>query len=159
MNPDSCANLPRMLFDQAARLGDRPFLWAKRDGRYRPLSWRQAAAEASRLSRGLRALGIGPGGRVALIAENRPEWLISDVAVMAAGAITVPAYTTNAPDDHLHVLTNSGAKAAIVSGPRLAAPFLDAARRAPRPTWSPAWVAPTAPASSTPPAPAARPRG
>ena len=132
MNPDSCANLPRMLFDQAARLGDRPFLWAKRDGRYRPLSWRQAAAEASRLSRGLRALGIGPGDRVALIAENRPEWLISDVAVMAVGAITVPAYTTNAPDDHLHVLTNSGAKAAIVSGPRLAPPFLDAARRAPR---------------------------
>ncbi len=132
MNPDSCANLPRMLFDQAARLGDRPFLWAKRDGRYRPLSWRQAAAEVSRLSRGLRALGIGPGDRVALIAENRPEWLISDVAVMAAGAITVPAYTTNAPDDHLHVLTNSGAKAAIVSGPRLAPPFLDAARRAPR---------------------------
>ncbi len=132
MNPDSCANLPRMLFDQAARLGDRPFLWAKREGRYRPLSWRQAAAEVSRLSRGLRALGIGPGDRVALIAENRPEWLISDIAVMAAGAITVPAYTTNAPDDHLHVLTNSGAKAAIVSGPRLAPPFLDAARRAPR---------------------------
>ncbi len=132
MNPDSCANLPRMLFDQAARRGDRPFLWAKRDGRYRPLSWRQAAAEVSRLSRGLRALGIGPRDRVALIAENRPEWLISDVAVMAAGAITVPAYTTNTPDDHLHVLTNSGAKAAIVSGPWLAPPFLDAARRAPR---------------------------
>ena len=43
----------------------------------------------------LRARGIAPGDRVLLVSENRPEWLIADLAIMAAGGITVPAYTTN----------------------------------------------------------------
>ena len=43
MDYETCPNLPAMFFDRAARHGDRPFLWAKRDGAYRPLSWREAA--------------------------------------------------------------------------------------------------------------------
>jgi long-chain acyl-CoA synthetase len=111
----TCPSLPAMFFAQAARRGDKPFLWAKRDGAFAPLAWREAARQASALSRALRALGIERGDRVALISENRPEWAIADFAIMAAGAITVPAYTTNTAEDHRHVLANSGAKAAIVS--------------------------------------------
>ncbi|MCG8544489.1 MAG: AMP-dependent synthetase/ligase, partial [Alphaproteobacteria bacterium] len=90
-----------------------------------------AAAEIAALSNGLTALGIESGDRVALIAENRPEWLIADVAIMSAGAITVPAYTTNTVDDHLHVLNDSGAKALIVSTPALAERALAAAAQVP----------------------------
>jgi long-chain acyl-CoA synthetase len=75
-------------------------------------------------------LGIAPGDRVALVAENRPKWLIADHAIMACGAITVPAYTTNTVDDHLHILNNSGAKAAIVADQRLARSLLPAAHAA-----------------------------
>ena len=50
-----------------------------------------------------------------LVSENRPEWLIADFAIMAAGCITVPAYVTNTERDHLHVLDNSGASAVIVA--------------------------------------------
>ena len=67
------------------------------------------------------ALGIERGDRVALIRENRPEWVIADFAIMSAGAITVPAYTTNTVDDHRHILGNSGARAVIVSTAALAA--------------------------------------
>src|SRR5262249_12636926 len=88
----SCRNLVSMFFDEAARKGDRPFLWAKRDGSYRATSWREIAEAISALARGLRLLGIKPGERVGLVSENRPEWMIADLAIMAAGAITVPAY-------------------------------------------------------------------
>src|SRR5678816_3352348 len=106
-------NLAGMFFDQAERLGDRPFLWAKNDKVFRPLTWRQAAAQAARLAADLQAHGVRPGDRVMLLSENRPEWLVADVAIMAAGAITVPSYVTNGPDDHGYVMRHSGAKGVI----------------------------------------------
>ncbi len=127
MDYETCQSLPAMFFAAAARLGDRPFLWSKRDGAYRPISWNEAARQASALSRGLRALGIGRGDRVALVSENRPEWAIADFAIMAAGAITVPAYTTNTVEDHRHILSNSGAKLVIVSTAALTQRVLPAA--------------------------------
>ncbi len=105
---------------QADLLGDRPFLWAKRHGVWTARSWRGTAQAMDALARGLVALGLEPGGRVALVSENRPEWVIADLAVMAAGGITVPAYTTNTPDDHAHILTNTDARIIIVSNPALA---------------------------------------
>ena len=134
---DSCPNLVAMFLAQADRFGDRPFLWAKQDGRWQSLSWAEAARQVCLLAEGLRGLGIGgdgPGGgaerdRVLLVSENRPEWAIADLAIMAAGAITVPAYTTNTERDHAHVLENSGARAVIVSSARLAKPLLPAVLR------------------------------
>jgi long-chain acyl-CoA synthetase len=130
MRYDHWTSLATMFFEQAARYGEKPFLWAKQNGAYRPLSWTAAAQQVSLLSRGLRALGIQPGDRVVLVSENRPEWLISDIAIMAAGAITVPAYTTNTVADHQHVLDNSDARAAIVSTAALAKRLFPAACQA-----------------------------
>ena len=80
----------------------------------------EVAKEVTSLAQGLRSLGINPGDRVFLCSESRPEWLISNLAVIASGGITVPAYTTNTISDHLHILNDSGAKAAIVSTSLLA---------------------------------------
>jgi long-chain acyl-CoA synthetase len=129
MDYDSCRSLPAMFFDKVDRLGDKPFLWAKAEERYRPISWAAAAREIRRLALGLRSLGIGQGERVALVSENRPEWVIADLAIMSAGAITVPAYVTHTVDDHRHVLANSGARAVIVSKPPLSARVLAAANQ------------------------------
>ena len=131
MDYKAVRNLASMFFDQAAALGDKPFLWAKRQGSWEAITWRQARNRVSALSRGLRALGIEPGDRVALISENRPEWPIADLAIMSAGAITVPAYTTNTIEDHHYILDNASAKAAIVSSGKLAQRVLPAAERAP----------------------------
>jgi long-chain acyl-CoA synthetase len=127
MDYHTCPNLAAMFFEQATRRGDQPFLWAKRGGAYQSISWREAAQQATALARGLRALGLAPGERVALIAENRPEWVIADFAIMIAGGVTVPAYTTNTIEDHRHILANSGARAVIVSTAALAHRVMPAA--------------------------------
>ena len=127
MDYHTCPNLAAMFFDWAAERGDRPFLWAKREGAYRPIAWREAAEQVKALARGLRALGVCRGDRVGLVAENRPEWTIADLAIMAAGAVTVPAYTTNSVEDHRHILSNSGARSVIVSTAALAHRVMPAA--------------------------------
>src|SRR5262245_30213441 len=131
MDYDSCRSLPAMFFEQAGRLGDKPFLWAKRGGAYQAISWRTAASNVRRLALGLGSLGIGTGDRVALVAENRPEWVIADLAIMRAGAITVPAYVTNTVEDHRHIFGNSGARAVIVSKPPLTERVIAAAALVP----------------------------
>ena len=129
MDFDNWASLPAMFFEQADRVGDKPFLWMKQDRRYQPVTWSTAARDVRRLAQGLRALGIGPGERVALVAENRPEWVVADLAVMSAGAITVPAYVTNTVEDHRHVFAASGARAVIVSKSSLSGRVLAAANQ------------------------------
>ena len=131
MDYDAIESLPAMFFATAARRGGRAFLWAKADGRYQPVSWAEAASQVGRLARGLVALGIAPGDRVVLAAESRPEWVIADLAIMSAGAITVPAYTTNTIEDHRHILGNSGARAVITSKPPLSERVREAALQLP----------------------------
>ena len=123
MQHDDWPNLAVMFFDMARRCGARPFLWSKHGGAYRPQDWTAVADEVRALSAGLTELGVGPGDRVVLCAENRPNWVIADLAVMAAGAIAVPAYTTNTAALHEHVLRDSGARLAIVSTAALAEPL------------------------------------
>ena len=89
------------------------------------------ARAGSALSRGLRDLGVEAGDRVVLVSENRPEWVVADLAVMAAGAITVPAYVTNRVQDHAHILGDSAACVAIVSTAALARPLVAAAAETP----------------------------
>ncbi|MCA8907119.1 MAG: long-chain fatty acid--CoA ligase [Rhodospirillaceae bacterium] len=120
-------NLLAMFARQAELLADRPVAWVRGREGWTPWAWR----EVDRLTRGLAhslvELGVKPGDRVLLVSENRPEWWASDLAIMAAGGITVPAYTTNTPADHHHLLTDSGAVAAIASTKALAERVLNAA--------------------------------
>jgi long-chain acyl-CoA synthetase len=64
-----------------------------------------------------------------LVSENRPEWIIADLAIMTAGAITVPTYVTHTVEDHRQVFANSGARAVFVSKPALSARVLAAANQ------------------------------
>lgn len=127
---DNWQNLPQVFFEKAAELGDAPLFWAKRYDSWQSTSWTQAREEVIALARGLRAAGVGRGDRVLLVSENRPEWGIADLAIMAAGAITVPAYTTNTVDDHTHLISDCTPKAAIVSSEQLAERLLPAIRDA-----------------------------
>jgi long-chain acyl-CoA synthetase len=113
-------NLVAMFLTRAREKGDAPFLWAKRSGAWQSISWNEAARQVAALATSLRRIGIKPGDRVALVSENRPEWLIADLGIMAAGCVTVPTYTTNTTRDHSHILGNSGASAVIVSTQKLA---------------------------------------
>jgi long-chain acyl-CoA synthetase len=67
------------------------------------------------LSLGFSALGMAAGDRIALLSESRPEWIAADLAVLAAGAVTVPIYPTIMPAQVRYILEDSGARIAIVS--------------------------------------------
>ena len=129
--PDLGSNLVELFERTAKRRMAAPFLWAKRDGAYRPWTWQRVAAEARTLARALSARGVGSGDRVLLLAENRPEWAIADLAIMAAGGVTVPAYTTNTAETHAYLLSHSAAAAVVVSNDRLARSLLPALASAP----------------------------
>ncbi len=122
-------NLVAMFFQRAGEKGDAPFLWAKKGGRWQSISWRETADKVASLAAALKKMGLNRGDRVMLVSENRPEWLISDLAIMAAGGVTVPTYTTNTERDHQHIMDDSGARAAIVSTQKLARTLLPAAIR------------------------------
>ncbi len=119
-------NLVSLFRARAAARGDTPFLWAKRDGAWTPISWQETERQVAALAHSLRNMGLKPGERVMLVSENRPQWCIADLAIMAAGCVTVPAYTTNTAADHRHILDNSEARAVIVSNEKLAKPLIDA---------------------------------
>lgn len=123
---DKTPNLVAMFLDRADEQPSLPFLTAKIAGEWRAIRWGEARDIVASLSAALIAAGIKRGDRVCIVSENRPEWCMADLAIMAAGAISVPAYTTNTEADHTHILTNSGARAVVVSGPKLAKNLLPA---------------------------------
>jgi long-chain acyl-CoA synthetase len=123
---DNAQNLVEIFLKRADEKGDAPFLGHKAGGQWVTQSWRSAAEHVCLLAEALRGMGLEDGDRVALVSENRPEWCIADLAVMAAGCITVPTYTTNTRRDHAHILDNSGARAVIVSTEKLLAPVVGA---------------------------------
>lgn len=122
-------NLVSLFLSRAEARGDAPFLWHKDAGEWTSLSWAETARRVAGLARSLRKMGLEPGDRVMLVSENRPEWCIADLAIMAAGCITVPTYTTNTERDHQHILDNSASRAIIVSNAALAKTLMPAAVR------------------------------
>ena len=126
---DSAQNLVTLFLKRADEGGETPFLGAKRGGSWVTISWAEAARQVCLLAESLRRIGLEDGDRVMLVSENRPEWCIADLAIMAAGLVTVPAYVTNTERDHVHILDNSGARAVIVSTEKLSIPLIPAIMR------------------------------
>ena len=121
------------IFDmQARKFNEKPYLWRKIDGKYTSLSWSEVYNAVSKLALALSSLGILNGDRVVIVSENRPEWQIADLAIMAVGAITVPAYITNTTADHEYIIKHSGARALIVSNHALTEKVLPAIANSPQ---------------------------
>jgi long-chain acyl-CoA synthetase len=114
-------NLATMMFDLARKWPEKSLLRAWQDNAWHSTTWSEFARMTASCARHLRAEGIAAGDRVVICAENRPDYPIAEVALMAIRAVPVPTYTTNTVDDHAHILGDSGARAAIVSSGILAA--------------------------------------
>ena len=123
---DLAKNLVELFLKRVDEKGERPFLGHKSDGKWITQSWGEVADKVCLLAESLRHIGLKEGDRVALVSENRPEWCIADLAIMAAGCISVPTYITNTERDHAHILDNSGARAVIVSNAKLLTPLVGA---------------------------------
>jgi long-chain acyl-CoA synthetase len=107
--------LPRLFLDSCRSYPKPVRMTVKRDGAWAKIATDEIETAVRRLSLGLQALGLGPGDRVAILSENRPEWIMADLAALAAGAVTVPIYTSLPPDQVGYLLRDSGAKAIVCS--------------------------------------------
>ena len=83
------------------------------------LSGTEVIERIKRIATGLASLGVKAGDRIAIISENRPEWSLTDLAILSLRAINVPIYTTQAVEQIRYILEDSGAKMLFVSGKKL----------------------------------------
>jgi len=98
--------------------GDRPVaLRSRQEGRWVDLGYRELADRVRDLSLGLTELGVGPGDRVAILSENRPEWAIADYACLTARCTSVPIYPTLPAKQTEYILRDAGAVAILASTP------------------------------------------
>ena len=123
------ANLAKSFFQSVSDYQSKPFLFDKIEGEWTGQSWDEIADKVKRIASALLDLGIEAGDRVVIASENRSEWAVCDLAIMAIGAIVVPAYTTNTEDDHRYILEHSDSKAAFVSGGMVGSRLLLAAQQ------------------------------
>ena len=100
------------LLPRAAQLfGGRTAVRYRNGDEWRDASFAQMGAIAQEIGLGLIDLGIAPGDRVCILAKTRPEWSYADFAITMAGAVVVPIYQTNSPEECDWVIGNSEAVA------------------------------------------------
>jgi len=97
----------------AERYGDRPAVRYKRDGAWQDVTYAELDEIVSEVALGLIDLGIEPGERVCILANTRPEWSYADLGASSAGAIVVPIYQTNSPEECHWVISDSDACAIV----------------------------------------------
>jgi long-chain acyl-CoA synthetase len=100
--------------------GGRPALAVKREGQFHWLTWKEIAGDVAQWTAMLVHLGVRRGDRVAQLAENRYEWIISDFAIQMAGAIHVPIHAPLTGPQIIWQVRHSGAKVLLLSGPQQA---------------------------------------
>ena len=107
--------LNRLFFDAVQKYDKPDALQVKAGGQFRPITHRVLAERVRRTALGLRALGINPGDRVAILSENRPEWAIADYGCLTAGIADVAIYPNLPPDQIAYILRDSGSSGIFVS--------------------------------------------
>ena len=108
-------NLGSLFKDTARRLPAKKAYLFKENGKYRAITWAQAAAKVDAIAAALLARGLKPGDKIAILSENRPEWTWVDLAAQTIGAVVVPIYTSLTPPEIRYILQDSGARMAAVS--------------------------------------------
>jgi long-chain acyl-CoA synthetase len=113
---DTAVTTLSRLFLQACRTHRKPDrMMVKKDGAWKSISTAEFETSVRRLSLGFQALGLKPGDRVALLSENRPEWVMADFATLTAGGVTVPVYTSLLPDQIRYIVDDAGATIVVCS--------------------------------------------
>ncbi|MBD3290228.1 AMP-binding protein, partial [candidate division KSB1 bacterium] len=109
------SNLVAMFRETVAKHGSKGALYQKRDGVYQGFSYDEFDRRVRHFALGLASLGMQRGDRIALMSENRPEWVIADLGILSLGAINVPLYPTLTPKQIEYILNDSATRLIIVS--------------------------------------------
>jgi long-chain acyl-CoA synthetase len=108
------STLPKLLQEMAARYGDdRVALQEKRYGIWQPITWREYWERVRRFAHGLASIGVESGHVVAILGDNRPEWLITEIASQALAAATVGIYPTSIGEEVVHILNHARIRVVI----------------------------------------------
>lgn len=105
--------LPQMLREQARVQPDRVAIRQKDFGIWHPVTWAAYAARAEAAGLGLRALGLPAGGHVAVLSENRVEWVLAQLGAGLVGAVTVGVYPTSPAGEVAYVLGHAEAEIVV----------------------------------------------
>jgi long-chain acyl-CoA synthetase len=97
----------------AAEFADRVAIRYKRDGSWHDVSYAQLGEVVQEIGLGLIELGVEAGERLCILGNTRPEWTYADMAATSAGAVVVPIYQTNSPEECLWVISDSGASTIV----------------------------------------------
>jgi long-chain acyl-CoA synthetase len=109
------STLVHRLEHQAETLGSQAALRFRLDNSWRDISWEQYRMRVLDLAAGLVELGVSAQDRVAMISHNQPNWVIGDLAILAAGAASVPAYPNSIPSQVEYLLQHSEAQVIFVA--------------------------------------------
>ena len=123
--------IPRIFLHAVDRHARAEALRSKQGGAWKSLSHREVEERAARLAAGLAAGGLERGDRVAILSENRPEWAVTDYAVLGMGAIVVPVYGTLPANQVAYILENCGARVVFASTPEQVRKVLEVRGRLP----------------------------
>jgi len=107
--------IPKLFFSVALKYSHRTALSYKKEGAYLNLSYKKLAEKIEQLRNVLQGFGVLNGDKIAILSENRPEWAISDLAIMASGGIVVPLHSTFSSKVICNVLKHCQAKILFVS--------------------------------------------
>jgi long-chain acyl-CoA synthetase len=112
---DETTTFPKLLAEHDRRYGEsRIAVQEKRYGIWQPTTWGQLHTRVRDFAHGLASLGVRPGEVVAVLGDNRPEWLISELAAQSLGACTVGIYPTSVGEEVVHVLTDGQVRVVVV---------------------------------------------
>ncbi len=111
--------LPQLCLTALAERPRPDVLNNKADGKWQHISATEMRRRVRAIAIGLHDLGIRKGDRVALLSENRPEWSLTDMAILSLGAVNVPIYTTQAVEQVRYILEDSRARVLFVSNRRV----------------------------------------
>ena len=128
MKFDNKNNLFEIFLENYKKNQNKDFLHFLENGKYKPLKWEETNQKINSLSNFFSENNVIKGDRILLVSENRPEWLISDLAIINLGAITVPNYTTYTEKDFSFVIKNCTPKGLIVSNSQLFEKVISAAK-------------------------------
>jgi len=107
-------NLAEMFWDRVNTSKDNVGHLVKIEGKWRERKWEEIGEITRNISKGLLALGIKRGDKVCIMSQTRAEWVYSDFAILSIGAVTVPIYPSNTPEQAMYIINDSEAKAVIV---------------------------------------------
>ena len=104
------ATLPQLLLHNSERFGERTALREKEFGLWQRTSWAEYAERVTAFALGLQELGLEAGDRIAILGDNRPEWLIAELAAQSMGGLSMGVYQDSVATEVQFLLEFSGAR-------------------------------------------------